>query len=79
MFTVLLVLIVITGFSVLAFWSGYAPIFLLLAGVSLMGGLKVYDILTNDAGLSVSLMLIGYAFVSILFALKYMFWQGEKE
>lgn len=79
MLTVVLGLAVIAGFSVLSFWSSYAPFFMITGGISMMTGLKVYDVMTNDTGLAISLMLIGYAFVSMAMALKYMFWRGESE
>lgn len=77
MMTLVFSLAVTVGFSILAFWSRYAPFFMIVAGSSLMLGLKFYDTLPNDTGLSISLMIIGYAFVSLFFAYRYIFWQEE--
>ena len=77
MMTIVLSLAVLTGFSVLAFWSRYAPFFMIVAGASMMAGLKFYDVYTNDTGLSISLCLIGYAFIAVAFAFRYIFWTGE--
>ena len=77
--TMVLSLAVLMGFSVLAFWSSYAPFFMIVGGASMMAGLKFYDVYTNDTGLSIGFCLIGYAFIAIAFAFRYMFWTGEEE
>ena len=77
MMTVVLSLVVLAGFSVLAFWSKYAPFFMIVGGAAMMAGLEFYDVYTNDTGLAVSLCLIGYAFIAIAFAFRYIFWTGE--
>lgn len=70
-------LLPLIGFSVLAFWSKYAPVFMITSGVGLMTGLKWYDVFTDDTGLSVSLGIIAYAFICLFFAYRFMFWKEE--
>ena len=65
--------------SVLAFWRPHVLLFLLMSGAALMIGLYWYDAYTNETGLTVSLMLIGYSFVSAAFGMKVMLWAGEKD
>ncbi len=63
-------------FSVLAFWKFNSLLFMITAGVSLMVGLYWYDAYTNVTGLSISLMVIGYALVCIVFAFVLLFQIG---
>jgi hypothetical protein len=71
------ILVVLLGFSALAFWSKYVPVFMITSGLALMTGLKWYDVFNDDIGLSVSLGLIAYAFICLFFALRFMFWSEE--
>lgn len=67
------------AFSVLAFWSMYAPFFMITGGAAFMAGLKVFDVYTDDTGLAIGLCLIGYAFVAMFFAFKYIFYYSAGE
>jgi hypothetical protein len=58
-------------FSGLAFWLIKPPLFMLLAAVSIMTGLKIPDLLTGTStnlSISVGLMLIAYAVACVAFA-----------
>ncbi len=65
-------LMVLMGLSALAFWQinsrMIVPVFMIMAAVSIMLGLYWYDIYTNEIGMTISLALIGYSFLSIGFA-----------
>lgn len=61
-------------FSLMAFWKPNPVLFMLTAGASMMTGLKWFDVYTTDIGLSISLMLIGYSFISFGFAYRFIFW-----
>lgn len=64
--------------SVLAFWRPYAPLFMILAGMAMMFGLRVYDIYTNETGMAFSLCLICYSLVCLGYTFKVIFWQGNE-
>ncbi len=66
--------LVVVFFSVLAFWRPNAVLFMLVGGVSMMTGLYWFDVYNSDIGLSISLMLIAYSFLSFAFAYRYIFW-----
>ncbi len=63
--------------SVLAYWRPHVLLFLLIAGASQMIGLYWFPTYPNDVGLGVSLMLIGYAYVSFAFGYRVMLWEEE--
>jgi hypothetical protein len=79
MFSLAFALIALVGFSILAFWSKYPPLFMIVGGISMMTGLKFNDVFSGDTGLSVGLCLIAYAFIAMAFALRYIFWLDEGE
>jgi len=74
----LTLLLPLIGFSVLAFFSKYPPVFMITSGIALMTGLKWYDVFTNDTGLAVSLVIIAYAFICTFFSFRYIFWKEER-
>ena len=61
-------------FSFLAFWKLNALLFMLAGGASLMVGLQWYDVYTDNTGLTIGLMLIGYSFTCMAFAFRCLFW-----
>jgi hypothetical protein len=64
--------------SVLAFWRPHVLLFMAVMGMSLMIGLNWFDTYTDETGLAVSLMLIGYSFVAAGFGFKVMLWEGAE-
>ena len=66
-------------FSGLAFWRPYAPLFMILAGMAMMFGLRVYDLYTTVTGMAFSLVLISYSFLCIGYTFKVIFWQPGEE
>lgn len=64
-------------FTVLAFWTLHPAIFLFAAGIALMTGLYIPDILTGDTSngmtLSIGMLLVVYAFACIAFSYITMF------
>jgi len=72
-------IVILVFLSALAFWNPIAPLFMLMAGVSLMLGLYWYDVFTNEMGMAMSLVLIGYSFVCIGYTYKVVFWQQGGE
>lgn len=67
-----LVLVILIGFSTLAFVKGNPTVFLLAAGSSIMAGLYTPDALTglgySTIGMGMGLLLIIYSFVCIALA-----------
>jgi hypothetical protein len=74
--TGLIYLVPLAFFSVLAFWKESAILFIITAALSLMVGLKWFDIYVNETGLSIGLMLIVYSFVSFGFSFRIM-WERK--
>lgn len=72
-------LAVVVIMSALAFWRPHELLFLIISGIALMTGLGWYNAFPTDVGLSVSLMLIAYAFVAVGFGLKVMLWRSEED
>ena len=70
--------IILVFLTVIAFWRPIAPLFMLMAGTSLMLGLYWYDVFTTEIGMAVSLALIGYALVCIGYAYKVILWDGSE-
>jgi len=68
---------VIAFFSAIAFWKANAIAFMLCAAASLMTGLYWFDGYTTDVGLSISLMLIAYAFLCLGLAFRCIFWRED--
>lgn len=66
-------------FSVLAFWRPYAPLFMIIAGMAMMFGLRLYDLYTTETGMAFSLCLISYSFLCIGYTFRVIFWQGSAE
>ena len=66
-------------FSALAFWKSSALLFMLIAGGSLIVGLTWYDIYTTDLGLTIGMVMIGYALVCLGFALSCILWTESEE
>lgn len=65
-------LVILVLLSCLAFWTVSANmlrvsvlLFMVLAGVTLMSGLKYYDLYVDDAAMGISLMLVAYSFACI--------------
>jgi hypothetical protein len=48
---------------------------MITGGVSIMTGLKIYDVYPNDTTLAIGILLIGYAFISEGMALRFIFWK----
>ena len=64
--------------TVIAFWKPIAPLFMLMAGVSLILGLYWFDVFTTEIGMAVSLALIGYALVCMGYAFTVAFLGGSE-
>ena len=64
-------------FSIFAFWKANAIVFIICAGASLMTGLLWFDIYTNNAGLSISLVFIAYSFLCLGLAFRCIFWRED--
>lgn len=67
----LVLLLPLIGFSILAFWRLHPVLFLITAGIAIMTGLYVPDILTGGTtvlSMSVGLVIVMYAFVCLTFA-----------
>lgn len=76
----ILAMIAIVGFSVLAYWRPFAPLFIIMAAISMVTGLAWYDIYTNGMGLGISIALIVYSFLCFVFAFRVMLGtNGEEE
>lgn len=75
----LIAIIPIALFSALAFWKPTAPLFMLVAGGSLIIGLTWYDAYTTNLGLTIGMMMIGYSLVCLGFAVKCIFWRESEE
>ncbi len=65
--------------SMVAFWRPNAVLFMLAAGASLITGFSWYDTYMTNAGLTISLMLIGYSFACLGFAFRCLFWREGKQ
>ena len=64
-------LLPLIGFSILAFWRLHPVLFLITAGIAIMTGLYVPDILTGGTtvlSMSVGLVMVMYSFVCVAFA-----------
>ena len=69
-------LLPLIGFSILAFWRIHPVLFMLTAGIALMTGLYVPDILTGGTtvlSMSVGLVIVVYAFVCVAMAYRALF------
>ena len=71
-----LVLIFLTA---IAFWKPIAPLFMIMAGTSLMLGLYWFDIFTTNIGMAVSLALIAYSIICMGYAFKVALWDGVED
>jgi hypothetical protein len=60
-----LALLAVVGISGLAFWKPMAPIFMILAAMSMMLGLSWYDVHATELGMGISLGLIAYSIVCL--------------
>lgn len=63
-------------FSAIAFWRPITPLFMFISGLSLILGLEWFDYYTNELGMTVGLILIGYSLLSLGFAYKVALWGG---
>ena len=73
-------LLPLIGFSVLAFWTLHPVLFLITAGIAIMTGLYVPDILTGGAtalSMSIGLVIVMYSFVCISFAYATIYRAGR--
>jgi len=69
-------LLPLIGFSILAFWRIHPVLFMITAGIAIMTGLYIPDILTGGTtvlSMSVGLVIVVYAFVCVSFAYITMF------
>ena len=72
-----MIMAAVVFFSLLAWvWKNTAA-FMISAGASLMAGLYWFDVYTTDVGLSISLMMIAYAFLCLALAFKHIFWRED--
>lgn len=65
--------------SVLAFWRPVAPLFMILAGLSMMLGLYWYDVYTDVTGMGFSLGLIAYSIMCLGYTFKVIFTSGDDD
>lgn len=82
MITTFLSILVIALFSGLAFWKYSPPVFMVTAGLSMLLGLGLPDLITSQAttttmDLTLGLAFIGYSLFCIGSAFRCMFWRGE--
>lgn len=79
--TGLIKLLPLLSFSVLAFWRGHPVIYMYTAGIAIITGCYIPDILnggvTDSLSLTVSLCFIGYALICLAFAFFMMFRSKE--
>ncbi len=66
-------LVLLIFFSVLAFWRENAVLFYLIAGIALITGLTWYDTYGTPEGMTISLCLIAYSIMSLIFGFRYLF------
>ncbi len=74
--TGILALILLLGFSLLAFWKQYPVLFAILAGISMITVLSTPNLLgaaTTHVSLTIGISLVGYAFFCIALTYKNMF------
>lgn len=80
--TGLVSLIPLAVFSGLAFWRFHPVLFMFCAGIAMITGFYMADIInggtTSELSLTVSLALIGYSMVCIAFAYSFMFREVEE-
>lgn len=76
---VMVQLMVLIGFSFLAFKWFNGLLFMMVAGVALVLGLYWYDAFTTNIGLTIGLVLIGYGIVCAGLALRCLFWKEDIE
>jgi len=72
----LILLLPLIVFSILAFWKRHPVLFLIVAGIAIVTGLKMPDILagtTTPLSLSLGILTAAYAFVCIAMAYRAMF------
>ena len=77
-------LILIALFSVLGFWRMTTLAFMAAAGVSMMLGLAIPDVMTDTTAttgmdVTVGLSLVAYSLFCIACAYKTMFWRGSPD
>lgn len=72
-------IIILIFLAALAFWKPIAPLFMIMAGISLMLGLYWFDVFTTEIGMAISLGLIAYSLLCIGYAYKVIFWQPGDE
>ena len=72
-----MILAAVVFFSFIAWWQQNTAAFMISAGASLMAGLYWFDVYTTDVGLSISLMLIAYAFLCLGLAFRWIFWRED--
>jgi hypothetical protein len=77
--SLMLALVSVALFSGLAFWKPNGLLFMLIAGGSLMLGLTWYDTYSTDLGLSVGMVMIGYALACLGFGLKCLLWRPSED
>ena len=70
-------LLLILGFSALAFWRENALLFMLTAGLSIIIGLNWHDEFTTNMGLTISIMLYAYSLVCLGLAFRCIFWRDR--
>lgn len=58
-------IVAVVSLSVLAFWRPWAPLFMVIAGMSMFLGLAAYDVYTNYLGLAFGLAFICYSFICL--------------
>lgn len=77
--SLLIAIIPIALFSALAFWKPTAPLFMLVAGGSLIVGLTWYDAYTTNLGLAIGMVMIGYSLVCLGFAFSCILWTESED
>jgi len=70
-------LLLILGFSALAFWRANALLFMLTAGLSTIIGLYWHDEFTTSMGLAISILLYAYSLVCLGMAFRCIFWKDR--
>jgi uncharacterized membrane protein len=77
----IMVVILLSGLSVLSYWRGNPIIFMLTAGTAIMAGLYTPDAMSslgyNTIGVGVGLMLIMYSLVCIALAYANLFKRSD--
>lgn len=75
-----ILLLPLIGFSILAFWRIHPVLFMITAGIAIMTGLYIPDILTGvtstPLSLSIGLLVVMYAFVCVSMAYRTLFTRG---